>query len=84
MTGSFENKPEEAEGYTNQGNAKSKLGDHDGTIAGYDRAIELNPDDVIVYCNRRDAKSVLGDEGGASEDHIRAIGLDMRLRIAYW
>ena len=36
-------KSDYADAYTNRGNAKSELEDYEGTIADYDRAIELNP-----------------------------------------
>ena len=61
---------------TTGGGAKHKLGDREGAIADFDRAIELNPNHAGAYYNRGSAKSDLGDQAGAEADRKRAIELD--------
>ena len=65
------------------GNAKSELGDHDGAIADYNRAIALKPGNESAYYFRGNARSELGDRRGAKEDYGRAIELNPEDADAY-
>ena len=51
------------------------MGDPDGAIADYSRAIELDSDDADAYYSRGNAKSELGDHYGAIADYSRTIEL---------
>ena len=61
--------------YNNRGVDKSALGDKEGAIRDYDRAIELKPDYANAYNNRGVDKSALGDKEGAIRDFSKAIEL---------
>ena len=69
--------------YSNRGNAKERLGQHDAAFADYDRAIELDPNYAIAYSNRGAAKHSLGQYDAALADYNRAIELDPNYAAAY-
>src|SRR5882724_4291433 len=72
-----------ADDYNSRGLAKEGKGDHDGAIAEYNRAIELDPKLAIFYSNRGLAKEAKGDHDGAIADYNRAIELDPKQAIFY-
>ena len=69
--------------YNNRGVAKSSLGDKEGAIKDYDKAIELRPDYAKAYYNRGNAKSSLEDKDSAIKDYSRAIELNPNYASAY-
>jgi tetratricopeptide (TPR) repeat protein len=69
--------------YNNRGNARDDLGDKQGAIADYSKAIELKPDLAEAYSNRGNARSALGDKQGAIADYSKAIELKPDLAGAY-
>ncbi len=78
-------KPDYAEIYNNRGNAKRSLGDIQGAINDYDKAISLKSDyeTYYFYYNRGLAKSDLNDWQGAISDYNEAILLNPNLSLAY-
>ena len=64
----------DAETHFEWGNEKFGKSDYEGTIADYDRAIELKPDYAEAYFNRGTVKFILGDHSGAMADYDQAIG----------
>ena len=58
------------------GNLKHLNGDHDGAIADYSRAIELDPDLVLAYRARGWVYLLIGDLDQAIADYDRAVELD--------
>jgi tetratricopeptide (TPR) repeat protein len=78
----IQTKPE-AYTYNNRGTAKSALGNNQGAISDYDRAIAIDPQYVKAYYNRGVAKSALGNKQGAISDYDRAIAIDPQLANAY-
>ena len=75
--------PNIAEAYSNRGNAKSRLGDHQAAIADHDKALEIDPNLAGAYSNRGNAKSCLGDHQAAIADHDRALEINPKLADAY-
>jgi tetratricopeptide (TPR) repeat protein len=67
----------------NRGIEKGKNGDLDGTIADFNRAIELDPKDDAPYYNRAQAKRLKKDTAGAIADYTRAIELGSTNPAAY-
>ena len=63
---------------------RTRLGDYQGAIADYDRALELNPQFAQAYYNRGNAKRTLKDYQGAIADYDKAIELNPRFAQAYY
>ena len=72
-----------AAAYSNRGNAKSSLGDHQAAIADHDRALEINPNLAEAYTNRGLAKAALRDYQAAIADHDKALEIDPNLAETY-
>ena len=68
-----------ADDYNSRGLAKETKGDHDGAIADYNRAIELDPKQSRAYRNRGFAKQAKDDVDGAIADYNRALELAAKL-----
>ena len=62
---------------------KGALGDHEGAIADYDKALELNPQYTEAYNSRGNAKYASGDHEGAIADYDKAIECDPQHADAY-
>jgi len=86
--------------YYNRGNHKYyKLGDYQGALADYNKAIQIDPKDAAAYYNRgnvnlvlKDAAAyynrgnvnlVLGDQQGACADYKKAASLGLELTEQY-
>ena len=59
-----------------QGFLKAERGDHQGAIADYDRALQLNPADLDVYYNRGVSRAALKDFQGAISDYNAVLRMD--------
>src|SRR6266496_2931178 len=70
------------EDFFNRAGAKKAVGDLDGAIADYDRAIQLDPKDAAIYNNRGLAKQEKGDLDAAIVDFNRAIQLNPKDAVA--
>jgi tetratricopeptide (TPR) repeat protein len=75
--------PDLVEEYNHRGVAKFELGDKQGAISDYNRAIKLDPEDTFAYYNRGVAKFESGDKQGAILDFDRVIALDPQDAEAY-
>ena len=73
----------EAMAYTYRGIAKDEMGDYEGAIADYDRAIEINPQYARAYSNRGITKDNMGGHKGAIADYDRAIEINPQYAGAY-
>jgi tetratricopeptide (TPR) repeat protein len=73
----------EAYAYTNRGATKSTLGNNQGAIGDFDRAIAINPKFATAYTNRGIAKSNLGNKQGAMSDFNLALAIDPKYAQAY-
>ena len=69
--------------YSNRGNAKNNMGDHEGAIADLDRALKMNPGFAEAYNNRGNTKVNMGDNAGAITDYSQAIKFNSRFTTAY-
>lgn len=65
--------PDLAEEYNHRGVAKFELGDKQGAISDYNRAVTIDSEDAFAYYNRGVAKFELGDKQGAILDFDRAL-----------
>jgi eukaryotic-like serine/threonine-protein kinase len=64
-----------AKDYYNHGVFKKDLGDKQGALADYNKAIQLDPNFTYAYYGRGIIKSELGDKQGALADYNRAAEL---------
>ncbi|MBC6480408.1 MAG: tetratricopeptide repeat protein [Hormoscilla sp. GM7CHS1pb] len=64
--------------YNNMGVARYNLGDKEGAIADYNKAIEIKPDYALAYNNRGNARYNLGDKEGAIADYNKAIEIEIK------
>jgi tetratricopeptide (TPR) repeat protein len=69
--------------YYRRGNLRSDLGDKQGALADYNKAIKLKPDDADAYKKRGIVRSDLGDKQGAIADYNKAIELKPDFAEAY-
>lgn len=67
--------PNDADAYTNRGNARAHKGDFDGAMQDYTEALRLQPDHADAYNNRGNARSSNGDFAGGVQDCTEAIRL---------
>jgi tetratricopeptide (TPR) repeat protein len=70
--------------YIDSGDAMDELGDYDGAIADYTKAIELNTNHAVAYLNRGTAKYNLGNFAAAIGDYTKAIDLNPNDAVAYY
>src|SRR2546423_1794714 len=70
--------------YNNRGDARFAKGDHDGAIADYTKAIEIDPRVAGPYAGRGLARQAKGDLDGAIADYTKAIEIDPHLALAYY
>ena len=68
-------KAESADFYYKRGIALGALGDTQGEIDNYSKAIEINPNYSNPYFNRGIAKENIGDINGACSDWRKAVSL---------
>ncbi len=66
---------QDATAYAGRGNARFALGDKQGALGDFDRALQLDPKLVPVLRNRAITKVNLGDKPGAIADLRRAVQL---------
>ena len=59
------------------------MGDKEGAIADYNKAIEIKPDYALAYNNRGNARYNLGDKEGAIADYNKAIEIKPDDAYAY-
>jgi protein O-mannosyl-transferase len=79
----IKNAPYNARGYNNRGLAKKNLGDKEGALQDYNRAIEITPEYSLAYNNRGNLKEKLGDREGALIDYNRTIEIKPDYAEAY-
>jgi tetratricopeptide (TPR) repeat protein len=65
------------------GSLKDQKGDHDGAIAEFSRALELDPNNALLYTRRAGARKSKGDQNGAIADATHALEIDPKVRAAY-
>ena len=73
-----------AQGYLDAGIEKGKSGDFQGSIADFNKAIEINPQDDDAYSNRGITKGIgFNDIQGACSDYKKAASLGNEYRITW-
>src|ERR1017187_2764798 len=78
----IEKYPNNSIAYSIRGTAKRHLGDFEGTISDYNKALELYPN-AKTFHSRGIAKGKLGDYSGAIQDYNKAIELYPDFADAY-
>ena len=81
-TGAIENRKDFLDAYINRGLVKNELGDYDGSIADYNKAIEIDSKCALAYNNRGYTKYKKQDFKGALEDYNKAILLNPKFKMA--
>lgn len=76
-----EREPHTAADYLHRGIARYDKGDHDGAIADYTKAIEINPRYARAYALRGLTKLEQGKDAEAQADIDTAIKLDSSLKL---
>ena len=69
--------------YGNRGLAKDDLGDKQGALDDYNKALELNPHNSEAYNNRGLVKDHMGDYRGAADDYTKALEINPKYDEAY-
>ncbi|HZF00203.1 MAG TPA: tetratricopeptide repeat protein [Planctomycetota bacterium] len=67
--------------FLKRGMARQAKGDHDGAIADFSKAIELNPECVQAYASRGVSKDAKGDTNGAKADYSTSISIQITAEI---
>lgn len=68
-------KPNNYSIYTDRAMVKSLLGNQDGALDDYDKAIQLNPEKANLYSYRADQRYKIKDYQGALSDYNKAISM---------
>jgi tetratricopeptide (TPR) repeat protein len=76
--------PKTAEEYLDRGFGSFILGDLDGAIADFTKAVEINPRYTEAYVWRGLARDYKGDHDGALADFNKAIEINPRLGAPYY
>ena len=69
--------------YVNRAISRDNVGDYEGAIADWTRALELNPGDAGWYVNRGMVRETIGDYDGALADYSRSTELEPNCEVAY-
>ena len=72
-----------ADEFFNRGNVKGDLGDYQGAIADYTKAIEINPQDAAAYNNRCWNRYLSSQYKRALPDCDKALSIDPRSAEAF-
>jgi tetratricopeptide (TPR) repeat protein len=64
-----------------RGMLRQSQGDHDGAIADFGKAIELNPNLVQAYASRGVSREAKGDPAGAKSDYSKSIQIEIMNEI---
>ena len=67
--------------FLKRGTARQQHGDHDGAIADFTQAIEMNPECVQAYASRGLSKEAKGDAAGAKSDYSKSIQIQIMVEI---
>lgn len=76
--------PGNADAYYNRGFERLEIGDYQGAMEDYARAVEINPDRTTSYNNLGLAKYHGGDVPGAIAHYTKAIELDPNQPVTYF
>jgi tetratricopeptide (TPR) repeat protein len=74
-------KPTDEAAFLKRGMSRQSKGDHDGAIADFTKAIELNADCVQAYASRGVSKDAKGDTAGAKADYSKSIQIQIMVEI---
>jgi tetratricopeptide (TPR) repeat protein len=78
------NDPRNAAHFNNRGVAKARLGDLDGAVLDYTRALQLTPTDAEILFNRANAYAAAGNLPAAINDFTAAVTLRPSYSQAYF
>jgi tetratricopeptide (TPR) repeat protein len=70
--------------FFNLGYSYTELGDYEGAIRSYNKAIEINPELALAYSNRGTSYGRLGQVERSIEDFDKAIEINPELELAYF
>ncbi|HLA44082.1 MAG TPA: tetratricopeptide repeat protein, partial [Aggregatilineales bacterium] len=70
--------PNDSDALAQRGLVRCDLGDYDGAIEDFNRALELNAHDLVIYMNRGVAYAGRGDYDAALADYDKALSINER------
>jgi len=80
--GGTKSRPKDEAALVKRGMSRQAEGDHDGAIADFTKAIEINPNFAQAYASRGVSREAKGDGSGAKSDYSKSIQIEIMGEIS--